>query len=142
MFRWKYPFHRIPKLEEYNQEIQEFCKENNRLPYFHKFDINNDGIDEILLIQRNPLGGFGRLFIITVNKGKYKIETLKWKSPVNALFFDYLIDKAEPRSYRTFGFNSQVINVNTTHLKTKGYLSRVVFWNGKSYQQEEISTFH
>lgn len=154
ILKWKYPFYRIPKLKEYSQKIIDFSKENNQLPFYSKFDINNDGKDEIMLIHKSIIGGHGRLLIISEDSGKFRFERIKWRRPVNALFFDYLIDIAEPGEYQTMGFTkhgknkvlddgmeSKRIIIKYTHLITKGYLTRVIYWNGENYCQERISTF-
>lgn len=150
--KWKYPFHRIPKLKEYSQGIIEYAKEKNKLPFYAKFDINNDGKEEILLIQRSIIGGYGRVLIISSDGGKYKFETVKWRRPVNALFFDYSIMIAKPRNYNTFGFIlededennqnlpiSKKIEVKYPHLITDGYLTRVVYWDDMKFCQEWVS---
>ena len=56
----KYPFHKIPKLYEYSQRIIDFSKQNNQLPFYLKFDINNDGKEEIILVQKLVIGGYGK----------------------------------------------------------------------------------
>jgi len=136
----KFPFYRIPKLKEYNHKIIVFSKENNQLPYYSKFDINNDGKDEIMLIHRSIIGGYGRLLIISEQDGKYKFDRIKWKRPVNSLFFDYRIEVAEPRKYQTFrpSMKSKKIKVDYPHIITKGYISRIVYWDGLIYRQEKI----
>lgn len=153
LLSWKYPFYRIPKLKEYSQRIIEFSRENNQLPYYSKFDINDDGEEEIMIIQKSIFGGFGRLLIISEKNGKFNFERIKWNRPVNSLFFDYIIDEAKPRAYQTFGFigqeenknlssfmKSKKIKVKYPHLITKGYMERIVYWNGTNYCQERIST--
>lgn len=153
--KWKYPFYRIPKLKEYSQRITDFSKENNQLPFYSKFDINNDGKDEIMIIHKSIIGGYGRLLIISEDNGKFKFDRIKWRRPVNSLFFDYSIDVAKPREYQTFGFigqeenenlnnsmKSKKIEVKYPHIITKGYLTRVVYWNGVNYCQERISTLN
>ncbi len=153
--KWTFPFFRIPQLSEYNQEIIHFSKKNNQLPFYTKFDINNDGKEEIIVVQKSIIGGFGRLLIISSGDGKVKFEKIKWKRPVNSLYFDYLIDVAEPREYQTFGFkglskdsalyesmNSKKVTVNFPHLITRGYLTRIVFWDGLKYCQEKISSLN
>ncbi|MEZ5044659.1 MAG: hypothetical protein R2828_32485 [Saprospiraceae bacterium] len=153
--KWKYPFYRIPKLKEYSKKIIDFSKENNQLPFFSKFDINGDGKDEVMIIHKSIISGYGRMLLISEEKGKFKFERIKWRRPVSSLFFDYLIDEAKPREYQTFGFigqeknekldnsmKSKKIKVKYSHIITKGYLTRVVYWNGEKYCQERISTLN
>ena len=155
IIKWKYPFYRIPKIEEYSQEIIEYSKKNERLPFFIKYDINNDGNEELIIVHRSIIGGFGKLLIISKQNEKFKFDRIKWKRPVNSLFFDYLIDVAKPRSYQTFGYIGQESNENMNdsmkskkveirlpHIITKGYLTRIVFWDGEKYRQEKISTLN
>ena len=151
ILKWKYPFYRIPDLNEYSQRIIDFSKENNQLPFYSKFDIDNDGKEEIMLIQKSMIDKIGRLLIISIKNDKFEIEKIKWRPPVNALFFDYSIDAAEPKEYQTFGLigaqndndldesmKSKKIRIEHKHLITKGYTSRIVYWNGKKYCQEKI----
>ena len=150
LIRWRFPFYQIPKLKEYNQKIVDFSKTHKQLPFFTKFDINNDGKEEIIIIQKPIIGGFGSVLIISLEEGRFKFDRVKWRRPVNALFFDYSIGRAEPRIYQTFGLIeleenvsdlpvSKKIDVKYPHLLTHGYLSRVVYWDGLKYCQERIS---
>lgn len=136
--QWKYPFYRIPKLEEYSQRIIDFSKKNNQLPFYSKFDINNDGKEEIMIIQRSIFGGYGRLVIIFEEAGKFKFNRIKWRRPVSSLFFDYLIDVTQARKYETFGFHPKKVTVKYQHIITKGYLIRIVYWDGFKYCQEKV----
>lgn len=146
--KWNYPFHRIPQLKEYSQRIIESSKVENTLPFYAKFDINNDGKEEIILVQRSIIGGYGRLLIISDNGGRFKFETVKWRRPVNALFFDYFIEVTAPRNYQTFGLigyegieklpKSKRIEVKYLHVITGGYLTRVLYWDGMKFCQERV----
>lgn len=138
ILKWRFPIYRIPKIEEYSRSLIEISKKNNQLPYCIQFDINDDGKDEILLIQKSVLDKIGRLLIISKKSGKYKIDKIKWKRPENAVFPDYLIDISKPSAYQTFGINSKNINIKHNHLITKGYLRRIVYWDGSKYCQERI----
>ncbi len=155
ILKWKYPLYSIPKLSEYSQSIIDFSKKNNQLPYYSKFDINNDGHEEIIIIHRSIVGGYGRLLIIAEKKGKFTFESIKWDTPVNSLFSDYFIDVAVPRTYQTVGFigqedskkwgnviKSKKIRVHYPHIITKGYLSRIIYWNGVAFCQERISNLN
>lgn len=148
---WKYPFYQIPKLEEYSQRIIDFSKENNQLPFYSMFDINNDGKEEIMIVHKSIFGGYGRLLIISEEDGKFKFDRIKWRRPVNSLFFDYMIDIAKPKKYQTFGLigeykslnlsesmKSKKVNVINHHIITKGYLKRIVYWDGFKYCQEKV----
>ena len=97
--KWKFPFYSIPQLKDYSQRIIELSKKNNKLPFYTKFDINNDGKEEIILIQTSLFDKLGRILIISNLNGKLKFDTVRWKRPVNALFCDYLIvsDKESKR---------------------------------------------
>ena len=96
----------------------------------------------------------GRLLIISEYNNKYKFKKIRWNHPVNSLFFDYLIDIAKPREYQKFGMEESVnqknsldlvssnkIVINNYHLITKGFINRVVYWNGMKYCQSQISSF-
>lgn len=147
MLKWKYPFWQIPKLGAYNLDIIQYSKRNKQLPFYVQFDINDDGKEEIILIQKSILGGYGRLLIISEKKGRFKVDKIKWEHPVNSMFFDYLIDESEPKEYRLFGMDglngmrSGKILVHTRHIVTKGMLSRIVYWDGSKYCQERIGKF-
>lgn len=154
ILKWKFPFYQIPKLDEFSREIQEFSKVKNRLPFYLKFDINNDGHEEIIIMQKSIIGGFGRLLIISEKEGKLKFKRIKWNRPVNSLYFDYLIDISKPKKYQTFGLigfeddkslpdsmKSKNVVANFSHVITKGYLTRIVYWDGEKYCQEKISGF-
>jgi len=149
----RYPLYQTPALEEYSDKIIDFSRKNKRLPFYLKFDINNDGKDEVMIIHRFLLGGRGRLLIISEENGRYKFNQIKWKRPVNALFFDYYIDIAEPAKYRpTFyvaeGENSlfpekartDLVDTKYPHVVTVGYTSRVVYWNGEKYCEENVTS--
>lgn len=149
ILKWKYPFYRLPKLEEYNEEIIKFSKEFNKLPFYVKLDINNDGREEIVLIQKSIIGGLGRVLIISMINNKLRFDKIRWERPVNALFFDYLIDESLPRSYQKKDLfleerkgsttNSKQINVAYSHIITKGYITRIIYWDGGKYCQEKVS---
>ncbi|PHN02560.1 hypothetical protein CRP01_31795 [Flavilitoribacter nigricans DSM 23189 = NBRC 102662] len=143
ILNWKYPFYRTPSLDEYSQRIIDFTKEQNRLPFYLKFDINNDGEEEIMIIQRSIFGGYGRLLIVSEVNQKFKFESIRWNRPVNSLYFDYFIDIESPKSYQTFGLmQSKKVTVNFPHIVTKGYLTRIVYWDGYRYCQERISSLN
>lgn len=149
ILKWKYPCYSTPKLEDYNEKIIELAKANRNLPFYQRFDINDDGIEEIILMQRSLIGGFGRLLIISDNNGTLNVEKIKWDRPMNALFFDYSIDKAKPRSYKRKGLFTKAIKMNPSdnmeikvgypHIITRGYETRIVYWDGDKYCQEKIS---
>ena len=93
----------------------------------------------------------GRLLIISIKNDQFEIEKIRWRRPINSLFFDYSIGAAEPREYQTFGLvgaknysdldesmKSKQIRVKHKHLITKGYTSRIVYWNGEKFCQEKI----
>lgn len=147
--KWRYPLYKIPVLEEYSDKIIKLSRKNNQLPFYSKFDINNDGKDEIMIIHKFFLGGHGRLLIISEKNGKFEFNRIKWRRPVNALFFDYLIDSAEPTKYEPRGFikkgehslfpsmaRTELVNAKYKHIATSGYISRIVYWNGNKYCQE------
>jgi hypothetical protein len=149
ILKWKYPFYKIPDLNEYSQRIINFSKENNQLPFYSKFDINNDGNEEIMIIHKSVIGGHGRLLIISLKDRKFKFDRIKWNRPVNSLFFDYLIEQAPPKKYKTLEYifrkNNHLkipekIIVNHPHIVTKGYLRSIVYWNGEKYCQEKVSS--
>ena len=68
------------------------------------------------------------------------------------MFFDYRITTALPEKYQTFGLKigkrdtttkdnqmrSKKIQVDYPHLKTEGYLSRIVYWDGTDYCEERV----
>ena len=152
--KWSFPFYKIPKLDDYSQKIIEFSKENNKLPFYAKFDINNDGREEIMIIQISFFNKIGRLVIISFDDNeKPKFETIRWRGAVNALFFDYLIDIAQPKTYQIFGFSGKKSNksigeilktkeeevtVKYPHIITKGYNKRIVYWDGKQFCHTRI----
>lgn len=142
--KWRFPFYSIPKLEEYREEVIKFSKEKNQLPFYTKCDINNDGKDEIIIIQKSIFDKIGRLVIVSENNRKNYFDVIRWEKPVNAHFFDYSIEITSPKSYQTFGVTGvggkkpQKVNVEYPHVITKGHNSRIVFWNGEKYCQERI----
>jgi hypothetical protein len=140
----RFPFKKIPALNSYSEEIREYCKSKGQLPFFTAFDINNDNEDELILILISRTGGFGDIVIASKNGS---LKRIKWKRPMNALYFDYLIEKSDTSPYSRFGLFSPTsteeerrLNIQGPHILTKGYLTRVLYWDGHSYKQERIST--
>ncbi len=142
--KWRFPLYSIPKLKEYREEVIKFSKEKNQLPFYAKCDINNDGKDEIIIVQKSIFDKIGRLVIISENNGESYFDVIQWEKPINALFSDYSIEIATPKSYQTFGVTDieaekpQKVSVEYLHIITKGYNNRIVFWNGEKYCQERI----
>ncbi|HFA51539.1 MAG TPA: hypothetical protein ENJ95_21195 [Bacteroidetes bacterium] len=149
--KWNFPFYKIPKLDDYSQKIFSFSNEYGKLPFYSKFDINNDGQEEIMIIQKSFFDRIGRLVIISSNDTQIKFDIIKWIRPVNSFFFDYLIGMAMPNTYQTFGFKNQKNNeklsdtmkskkviVKYPHIITKGYTNRIVYWDGLKFCQERI----
>jgi len=106
-----------------------------------------------MIIHRSVIGGRGRLLIISEDKGKFKFNRIKWKRPVNTLFFDYMISYAEPAKYRPFGYigegkssmfpeiaRTDLVNAKYPHIATKGYTTRVVYWDGMKYCEEKVTS--
>jgi hypothetical protein len=127
--------------EDYNQKIQDYCNSQGTLPFFLKFDINNDQEDEIILVVKTLIGGFGDIIIISKDG---TINKVRWKRPMNALHFDYLIERSRGRSYPRFGIwpenttaQQNEFNVSIPHLITKGYEKRVLYWDIDVYKQEK-----
>lgn len=141
----QFPLKRLPTINEYNDEIQEYCNSKNQLPFFAAFDINNDNEDELILILKSiKVGGYGDIVVASKNGS---LKRIKWEGAPNALYFDYLIEKADTRSYMRFGLFSATateeekrLKMKTPHILTKGFLSRVIYWDGYTYKQERIST--
>lgn len=109
------------------------------ITFFATFDIDSDNNDKIILVLTSRVGGFGNIVIISKSGD---IVNVRWNKPVNALYFDYLIERSDARSYKRFGLvgsGDENVSIPVPHLVTKGFLTRIIYWNGTSYQQERIS---
>lgn len=151
--RWRFPFHRIPVLSDYNPMIVKQCEEQGKLPFFCKLDINNDGEEEIAIVLKSIIGGYGKILIISMNDDQYDFSIVKWSRPINALYFDYLINVSASRTYLKKGLSWSInnsnqrskvkkLNISHSHIRTEGYLSRVLWWSEGEFHQEKITNIY